>query len=283
MATPYEKGNTLEAAVTSIERCILGTSPHLREKPFLFESKKIINAKGVHHEIDIFVTIDLGAGYKSAFIFECKNWEESVGKNEIIVFAEKIDATQAQHGYFIAKSFTRDAERQAAKNPRVTLLKVAEHDPSDVPVPFGFHTVFITAKHAEATFYERGSTHLQLDFVDLSTVRARLQGDVIDLHEYLIKWAEQASQQHALSFRSERAPEGDYARETESERDFAPGALTLNDRDIERARNSIKYKVTVERPAVLSCFAVESRGRVVSLAPVQIPSGPQMQVKMIWR
>ena len=69
MATPYEKGNALEAAVASIERYILDTSPHLREKPFLFESKKIINVAGVHHEIDIFVTIDLGAGYKSVFIF----------------------------------------------------------------------------------------------------------------------------------------------------------------------------------------------------------------------
>lgn len=282
MATPYEKGNALEAAVASIERHILDTSPNLREKPFFFESKKIINAGGVHHEIDIFVTIDLGAGYKSVFIFECKNWEESVGKNEIIVFAEKIDVTQAQHGYFVAKSFTKDAEAQAKTNPRITLLRVSEENPSDVPVPFGFHTVFITADYAEATFYARGCPHSQFDLVDLSVVIAKLQGNVIDLRQYLIKWAEQMSQCHALSFRSERAPEGDHVRETESEREFAPGGLTLDERDIERAKNSIRYKVTVVRSAVMSCFEVESRGRVVSLAPVQIPSGPQMQIRMIW-
>jgi hypothetical protein len=120
VATPYDKGNALEVAVASIERLILDTSPHLIERPFLFESKKIINAGGVHHEIDIFVTIDLGGGYKSVYIFECKNWEASVGKNEIIVFAEKIDVTQAQHGYFVAKSFTKDAEAQATSNPRIT-------------------------------------------------------------------------------------------------------------------------------------------------------------------
>jgi len=282
VATPYEKGNALEAAVASIESHILATSPHLREKPFLFESKKIINAGGVHHEIDILVTIDLGDGYKSIFIFECKNWAESVGKNEIIVFAEKIGVTQAQHGYFIAKSFTKDAEAQAATNPRITLLRFAEHDPSEMPVPFGFHTNFITAEHAEAIFYARGCTHSLTDFVDPSTVTAKLQGDVVELRQYLIEWAEEASQRHVLSFRSERAPDGDYVRETESEREFAPGELTLDDRDIERARNSIRYKVTVVRSAIISCFDVESRGRVVSLAPVQIPSGPQMQIRMIW-
>ena len=268
--------------MASIERHILGTSPHLREKPFLFESRKIINAGGVHHEIDIFVTIDLGGGYKSVFIFECKNWEESVGKNEIIVFAEKIDVTQAQHGYFVAKSFTKDAEMQATANPRITLLKVSEHDPCDVPVPFGFHTVLITAEGAEATFYERGCPHSKFDFVDLSTVTANLEGNVIDLRQYLIKWAEEASQLHVLSFRSERAPEGDYVRETESERVFALGELRLDGRDIERAKNAIRYKVALLRPAVISCFEVESRGRVVSFAPVQIPSGPQMQIKIIW-
>jgi hypothetical protein len=54
VATPAEKGNALEAAVAAIEHHILSTSPALREKTFLIESKKIITADGVHHEIDIF-------------------------------------------------------------------------------------------------------------------------------------------------------------------------------------------------------------------------------------
>jgi hypothetical protein len=151
-----------------------------------------------------------------------------------------------------------------------------------VPVPFGFHTVFITSEHAEATFYARGCPRSQLDFVDLNAVTAKLQGNVIDLRQYLIKWADEASQRDVLSFRSERAPEDVYVRETESGREFVPDELTLDDRDIESAKNSIRYKVTVVRPAVTSCFEVESRGRVVSLAPVQVPSGPQMRIRIIW-
>ena len=110
MRSPSEKGDALEAAVAAIERHILGTSPRLSEKTFLIESKKRIFVNGVHHEIDIFVTIDPGGGYKSVFIFECKNWEDAVNKNEIVIFAEKVAAAQAQRGFFVAKSFTKDAD-----------------------------------------------------------------------------------------------------------------------------------------------------------------------------
>ena len=78
---PREKGDVLEAAVAAIERHILATSPALRDRTFVIESKKVINVGDVHHEIDIFVTIDLGRGYQPIYIFECKNWQDSVGKN----------------------------------------------------------------------------------------------------------------------------------------------------------------------------------------------------------
>jgi hypothetical protein len=133
VATPSEKGNALENAVGVIEHCILQTSPSLKEKTFLIENKKIIVVGSVHHEIDIFVTIDPGPGYKSFFIFECKNWQDAVGKNDIVIFSEKIDVSQAQHGYFVARSFTKDARAQAAKDPRMTLLLASEHDPSTAP------------------------------------------------------------------------------------------------------------------------------------------------------
>jgi hypothetical protein len=57
MSTPLEKGNELESAVAAIESHILRSTSGFSEKTFLIETKKIINAGGVHHEIDIFVTI----------------------------------------------------------------------------------------------------------------------------------------------------------------------------------------------------------------------------------
>jgi hypothetical protein len=281
MTTPAERGDALEAAVAAIETHILRTSPALREKTFLIESKKIINVGGVHHEIDIFVTIELGQRYQSVFIFECKNWEDAIGKNEVIVFSEKIAAAQAQRGFFVGKSFTKDAQSQAAKDPRVILLVASEHDPAAAPVPFGFHGVISIPQHSEATFFRRGRTHSELTSIDVSTAEAKLLGEVIDLRQYMLTWAEKTCSDDLLRFRSERLPEGTYDRAADSEREFAPGTLSLNGLDMERATISIGYKVKVVRPAVISYFEVESRGHSLLFSPVQLPTGSTMQMRLI--
>jgi hypothetical protein len=127
MSEASDKGNALERAVKAIEELILGTSPTLRGNSFTIDSKKILNVGGVHHEIDILVKVDGGHGYESVFIFECKNWKTAVGKNEVIVFGEKIDASAATRGFLVAKSFTADAEAQARKDSRIALLIATEH------------------------------------------------------------------------------------------------------------------------------------------------------------
>src|SRR5271157_2870091 len=99
MMTPKEKGSALEQAVRGIETVILRSSPNLREDTFTIECNKIITVNGVRHEIDVYVKVAIAGGYTATFIFECKNWEEAVGKNEIIVFAEKIRAASAQEGF----------------------------------------------------------------------------------------------------------------------------------------------------------------------------------------
>src|SRR5215469_1042866 len=100
---PDEKGVALEVAVHAIEQVILESSPALRGELFHIERRKILIVGGVRHEIDIFVTVGAAKGYESTFIFECKNWDKPVGKNELIVFSKKIDAATAQRGYFAAK------------------------------------------------------------------------------------------------------------------------------------------------------------------------------------
>jgi hypothetical protein len=283
VSTPSEIGNALESAVAAIEHHILNTSPSLREKTFLIESKKILLVDGVHHEIDVFVTIDLGEGYESVFIFECKNWKDAVGKNEIIIFEKKIEIARAQHGYFVAKSFTRDAESQAATNGRVSLLRASEYDPAITPRPFDFHTNLISPIRAETTFLVRGGDHSSLKTLDPKVASAKLKGSVIDLCHYLNKWAEEAASKDVLHFRSEREKDGDYERDVTSGREFAPGEFIVDDGDIERAESSVRYNVHIVRPAIVSHFEVQSRGRVVSFAPIQVPSGPTVQVSMVFR
>jgi hypothetical protein len=282
VTTPAEKGNALEKAVASIEGYILSTTPGLSEKTFRIETNKMINAGGVHHEIDIFVAIDLGNGYNSVFIFECKNWQEAVGKNEVVLLSEKIVVTKAQHGYLIGKSFTKDAYFQAEKDPRLTLHIAAEHDPLTAERPFGFHMNFQDLEHVEISLHGRGSRGEPVE-IDVDTCRAKFLGNPIDLRQDTLDWGNQTARQDARSFRSERAPEGQYHRTARSKREFALGEFIADEVDIERAELSVHYTVRVERPAIISSFEVKSRGRVVEFAPVQFRDTVTFQTKLISR
>ena len=75
--------------------------PGYTESSFRIEGKKIVRANGVRHEIDIYVSVILGTGYDAVFIFECKNQEEKVNKNDIIVFySDGIGDAQSRSGEF---------------------------------------------------------------------------------------------------------------------------------------------------------------------------------------
>lgn len=121
-----EKGNLLEEVVESIERFILEEDSSIKDHNLTIERRKRIRVDEVLHEYDLFIKIDMGNSYESTFVFECKNWEDNVNKNEIIVFSEKINAVNATKGFFIAKSFTKDAIAQAAKNQRIKLVIALE-------------------------------------------------------------------------------------------------------------------------------------------------------------
>lgn len=120
------KGDALERAVQLLETFILGTNPATKDAIVTIEPKKIVAVNGVKHEIDIYITIDSGKGYKAIYIFECKNWTKKVDKNEIIVFSKKVEVVHAQTGFFIARGFTRDAEAQAEQDGRLKLLIATE-------------------------------------------------------------------------------------------------------------------------------------------------------------
>ncbi len=157
-----------------IESTILHTAPHLKEKNFTIESKKIINSGGVHHEIDVYVTVDSAPGYSAIYIFECKNWKDSVGKNEIILFVEKINCSNAVLGYFVATSFTKDAMAQAEKCSRLTLLRAEEIDLTLVDEN---QIVFRTLRNIEVMIHRRGLiSDEEIDHFDAEAVTAEFRG-----------------------------------------------------------------------------------------------------------
>jgi hypothetical protein len=98
VTTANEKGVLLEEGVRFIEEHILRAESQVKDSDLAIETRKIIMRHGVRHEIDLYVRINGARSYDAVFIFECKNWQEKVGKNEIVVVSEKIRVTAAQRG-----------------------------------------------------------------------------------------------------------------------------------------------------------------------------------------
>jgi hypothetical protein len=281
MSDASEKGNALEAAVAAIEQHILCTSPSLREKTFTIENKKRIVVGGVHHEIDVFVTINVGAGYKSVFIFECKNWESRVGKNEIIVFSEKVEAAQAQHGYFVAKSFTKDAKAQARMDRRISLVRASERDPTRELLPVNFYAVDKKPLNFKPFLHVR-SRNPEDSPLPLTTMAATFRGQALDLRKYLAWWADGITDEAANKLQPYERPAGVYPLEASGERQFAPGELIVEGHDIASIEMTARCQVAVMRPIVVSSYDVASRGRFVSIAPFELSTGTR-RMTMAWR
>jgi hypothetical protein len=281
--SPQEKGDILHDAVFSIERHILNTAPNLKEKNFTIEGKKIINSEGVHHEIDICVTVESTPGYSAIYIFECKNWKDAVGKNEVIAFIEKIWCCNAAHGYFIAKVFSKDAEAQAEKCSRLTLLHAAANDPVNLAVPGELHTVLNTLKHMDIELRQRNSKPAaKFDTFDLNTVIAELSGAPFPFADQMRMFAEEIVKRHTLKFPSHRYPVGDYDREGVDTRTFPnTGEFVVNGKDIELLIMRVNYTATIFRPAIKWSFDIEKRGRVMSLEPILLPCGTELTSKII--
>jgi hypothetical protein len=66
---------------------------------------------------------------------------------------EKIQCATATHGYFVAKSFPKDAYAQAEKSSRLTLLVATENDATRLPIPGEFHTVASVPRHFEVNLF----------------------------------------------------------------------------------------------------------------------------------
>jgi hypothetical protein len=215
------KGRELEDAVEAIETVILQSSPSLHDKAFKIEARKRVTVGGVHHEIDVFVTVDVAPGYAATFIFECKNWEDAVGKNEVIVFAEKIDATSAHRGFFVAKSFTKDAVAQAAKDPRIALLTATEHDPATTITPESFHFTAPASVKPTSTFRVAGTAGKNPIAIDVHGKNIRLYGQELLLLDVLDAWIREIYAERLLHFKTWHLTEGVHPMTAVAERSFS--------------------------------------------------------------
>ncbi len=282
---PSVKGNSLERAVEFIEKTILATNPSLRGAKFEIETKKKVNNGGARYEIDLFVQIDQGFGYKSIFIFECKNWEAKVSRNEITEFSEKIKITKAQKGFFIAKGYTSDAEARA-KQDNIDLLYV-DDNPIDLSFPqFDFFNKINKIIAIEV----RGFGVID----DLKTNR-----EVIDWENCIVKYKDRDGKfkDFITLLTEEMASEimkddklnnlvtGKHSFESEKEFLFQKGELFIKEPSLYREIEKVKIKVVFEteliRPKVVFRIDVLTRGRFIEYEAVKTSTGGEVKFEMV--
>jgi Restriction endonuclease len=257
-----QKGDQLEDAVRAIEHSILNVAPGLAEGTFRMQQKRIVHTTGVRHEIDLFVTASLATGYEATFIFECKNWKSKVGKNEIIVFTEKVAAVSAQRGFFVARAFTKDARAQAAKDPRVRLLVASHVQPLvNLQFPQLVHTAI-------------GKTSVHVKFgvasgtVPESSPCADEQLHVVEgvwLARDLNDWVERVRHEQVCASSVADMPDGEYRVQLAAVQNFVDGQARLGDVPLRCIELTGVAEVTVVRASVLSIFEVASRGRLLKV------------------
>ncbi len=279
MDTPQEKGDALENAVAAIEEVILQSSEGLGRKPVI-EKKKIITVNNVRHEIDVYVTADLAPGYRSIFIFECKNWKEAVGKNEIVVFSKKIDVSQATSGCFVAKSYTSDAVSQAKQDPRITLLLAAEHGQENGTEAFQFFTRSPEVTKIDVTMFKRGSRGLDPKPISLETTQLQYFGKPASFPTHVNLWSMRVCHNDLMAFFEEPVPAGVYHRVVDGGFDFKRGEVFVDYEEMERLVLHVEYKITVTLVPVASHFEVKSRGRCITFAP-QLIGNDTMQWQIV--
>lgn len=267
------KGSLLEDAVELIEKAIFQNNPDIKESNFSIERNKICIVDGVKHEVDIYVTVDVGYGYKSTYIFECKNWKKRVGKNEIVQLSEKIRSIGATFGYFVAKEYSKYAIAQSRLDNRLELVCVTEHEGRTFSVPGEFHYLAVECRSIDVEFVESGGDKLERVGIDLLEVTATLDGEEVDLKLYIDEWVGELTSGYTRKLPTGSMGSLEYEHDLNGERSFDECVFTLDDRVICEARLKSKIAVTVYHPTIVSVFDVCSRGRVIKLEPLSLKTG----------
>jgi hypothetical protein len=269
-----EKGKYLEDAVEIIERLIISQNPALSLSVITIERRKIVIESGVKHEIDLYIKADPGNSYDSVYIFECKDWEKVVGKNEIIVFKRKIDVTKAQKGFFIANSFSKDAIAEAALDKRIELVDFKKgsnfEELFQIPIiPQRFLNT--TAIHVNAR-KTKNSTDKE-EKIDVSSAILKHKGEIVNMKDFFTKIAQEAAWEKVNTERPQNFDlDKKHELKTIKELEFTEGELLIDDKNVGYLEVHTSFTFQISHPKILTVYDISKRGRTARLI-YEIPDG----------
>lgn len=260
-------GNALEQAVQLIEQMILRSNPATKDAVITIEPKKHIVVDGVLHEIDVFITIDYGRGYKAVFIFECKNWQDTVGKDQIAVFSDKINAAQAQTGYFIAKKFSKYAKARAKLDKRIELLN-ASSEVGEIPRAFYNHLHFLVNETTQEDIkigLNTSDESYQVERPISGETLVNYLGKDMPLDEFRKQLRDDTVNEIMNHTPTGTMNPGVYPFEHTKQFSYEPDTLFINGIACRKIVAHMKWNSYILLPRVVSRFDIQTRGRVITL------------------
>src|SRR6266567_4827608 len=274
-----KKGDALEDAVHMIETVILRSNPNTKEATITIETKKRVTVQGVRSEIDVYISVDLGNGLKLIYIFECKNREEPVSKNDILVFNDKIQEVGAQKGYFVAKKYGIDAINMAKRYQRIELLKATDEFETIPALVEDFHHVHQTILHTNLSFTVKTDDPQKVGTLTVTNEsRARLGNEELSLGVL-----GERVQQHVMNEVMSHEPTGTfsvgaYSYDRPKTYIFGPNELFVDGFECIELNAQVSWEAHIIRPRIISKFDIEKRGRVISYDSCELPTGGNIQV-----
>jgi Restriction endonuclease len=123
----HEKGLHLETKVAELLKSVFEYNHKLKTADFDIKLRHTAHVMGVPYEIDVWIeTQKSSTPHHSLFVYECKNWKDPVGKAEVSLLADKVDAVGATRGFLVAHRFTEHARQLVKLKSRIQLLECSE-------------------------------------------------------------------------------------------------------------------------------------------------------------
>ncbi len=280
--THAEKGRHLERAVRLIQQALLEADPKLKGVSFSIEPNKTVTVSGVRHEIDVLVRTLSGSPYESTSIFECKDWREPVGKNEVIILSEKVNAMQATRGFLVARSISKDAEAQMKLDKRSTFIRCTD----EFLAPFKSIELIHVCHDLlpiRISVKERGVPAKQNpEVLNWTNSRCCLSGRPVDflslVKQRVDELISEDKKENSSKYRNEATHPGGSAVQIT----FAPGEFMLDGMDVERMTIQIQFFVTVRKPKLISKFELSHQGRAFSFERIETtPPGHAIEIDVV--
>ena len=278
------KGRALEQAVKFIQEAILKESPELKGTNFTIETNVRDKSSGVLHEIDVLVRTHLKTDYEAAWIFECKNWSSPVGKNEVIILAEKVEALRANKGFLVAKSITSEAQAQLQQKPRLEFIRCSE----DFLTPFNSIEIIHSLTDLLPVVLNIKDRNLppspDLLALDWKKLDCRLNGQPLNFLDYINPHIDDLVRDNANKNQSKYRYCGTHWGQASVQMCFSKGELMIGQIDIEYIVIPLYFFVKISRKKILSRFELEGHGRTYSFEPIEdLENGKQLEIHIVQR